>query len=145
MRSMRPGFPTSLIYPVGSVQKESEIESLASRSLSAALQLRFAQNDIGTWLLVLLGDISKHLGVVLAGIFFLSFSEWDIVGDAADASITLGILLSHLEWDTDWHRRDAAGPIELDMPCPNILFGFLHRISRVPSGLRRYARSGSKR
>jgi hypothetical protein len=29
----------------GSVQKRSEIESLASRTSSAALQLRFAQND----------------------------------------------------------------------------------------------------
>ena len=92
-----------------------------------------------------LSNVSKHLLVVASRVFFLSFSEWNIVGDAADASISLGILLSHLEWDTDWHRRNAAGPIELDMPCPNILFGFLHRISRVPSGLRRYARPGSKR
>ena len=34
------------LFPVGgSLQKRSEIESLASRTLSAALQLRFAQND----------------------------------------------------------------------------------------------------
>jgi hypothetical protein len=34
------------LFPVtGSLQKRSEIESLASRTSSAALQLRFAQND----------------------------------------------------------------------------------------------------
>ena len=34
------------LFPLGgSLQKRSEIESLASRTLSAALQLRFTQND----------------------------------------------------------------------------------------------------
>jgi hypothetical protein len=34
------------LFPLGeSYQKRSEIESLASRTLSGALQLRFAQND----------------------------------------------------------------------------------------------------
>ena len=34
------------LFPVGgSLQKRSEMESLASRTSSAALQLRFAQND----------------------------------------------------------------------------------------------------
>jgi hypothetical protein len=33
-------------YSIGSAALKSEIESLASRTASAALQLRFAQNDI---------------------------------------------------------------------------------------------------
>ena len=34
------------LFPVGgSLQKQSEMESLASRTSSAALQLRFAHND----------------------------------------------------------------------------------------------------
>ena len=34
------------LFPLGeSLQKRSEMESLASRTSSAALQLRFAQND----------------------------------------------------------------------------------------------------
>ena len=52
MRSMRPGFPTSRFVSVrGSIQIWSEIESLASRTPSAALQLRSAQNDIMRWAL----------------------------------------------------------------------------------------------
>ena len=41
---MRPGFQTSLA--IAGFRKGSEVESLASRTSSAALQLRFAQNDI---------------------------------------------------------------------------------------------------
>src|SRR5437867_1558540 len=53
MRSMRPGFPTSLSISVyESLQICYEIESLASRTLSAALQLRFAQNDMMGRLLI---------------------------------------------------------------------------------------------
>jgi hypothetical protein len=37
-------------FSVGQIDpNESEMESLASRTLSAALQLRFAQNDIMRW------------------------------------------------------------------------------------------------
>src|SRR5436309_11287038 len=97
------------------------------------------------WVLVLLTNVSKHLLVVAAGIFFLSFPKWYVVRDAADSSIGLGIFLGHLERDTNWHRRDAARPIKLDMSCPNILFGFLHGISRIPSRLRRNATPGSQR
>jgi len=82
---------------------------------------------------VLLTNVSKHLLVVPAGIFFLSFSKWYIVGDAADSSVGLWILLSHFDRNTNWPRRDAASPVELDMPCPNILFGFLYGISGIPS------------
>src|SRR5256885_17118797 len=45
MRSIRPGFQTSRIVWGSDVEK-SEMESLASRTSSATLQLRFAQNDI---------------------------------------------------------------------------------------------------
>src|SRR5439155_8107 len=88
---------------------------------------------------MLLTDISKNLLVVPAGVFFLSLSKWYVVGDATDSSIGLGIFLSHLGRNTDWHRRDAAGPIKLDMPGANILLSFLDGISRIPSRLRRNA------
>src|SRR5438093_8348640 len=97
------------------------------------------------WVLVLLTNVSKDLLVVSAGIFFLSFSKWYVVRDAADSSIGLGIFLGHVERDTNWHRRDAARPIKLDMPCPNILFGFLHGISRIPSRLRSDATTSNER
>src|SRR5439155_22039074 len=97
------------------------------------------------WVLVLITNVNKDFLVVAAGIFFLSFSKWYVVRDAADSSIGLGIFLGHLERDTNWHRRDAARPIKLDMPCPNILFGFPHGISRIPSRLRRNATPGSQR
>jgi hypothetical protein len=86
-----------------------------------------------------LSDVSKNLFVIPAGVFFLSFPKWYIVGNTADSGVSPRILLSHLDWDTDWHRRDAAGPIKLDMPCANILLGLLHHISWVPSRLRRNA------
>ena|SRR5213076_3320222 len=92
-----------------------------------------------------LSNIGVNLLVVLTGIFLLSFSKWYVVRDAAIPSIGLGILLSHIERDTDWHRRDAAGPIKLDMPCPNVLLGFLHGISRVPSRVGRNAKPSSQR
>ena len=75
-----------------------------------------------------LTNVSKHLLVVPPGVFFLSFSKWYVVGDTANSSIGLRILLGHLDRDTDWHRGDAAGPIKFDMPCANILLGFLHGV-----------------
>lgn len=92
-----------------------------------------------------LSNVSVNLLVVAAGIFFLPFSKWYVVGDAADSSIGLGIFLGHLDRNTYWHRRDAARPIELDMPCANIVLRFLDGISRIPSRLRRNATPGSKR
>jgi len=54
MQSMRPGFQTSLAVTFTVADKiNSEIESLASRTLSAALQLRFAQNDNAGFVLTL--------------------------------------------------------------------------------------------
>ena len=85
------------------------------------------------WVLVLLTNVSKHLLVVPARIFFLSLPKWYVVRDAANSSIGLWIFLGHFGRDTNWHRGDAAGPIKLDMPCANILLGFLHGISRIPS------------
>ena len=46
MRSMRPGFQRSLAVLLRIAAKLSEIESLASQTSSATLQLRYAQNDI---------------------------------------------------------------------------------------------------
>jgi hypothetical protein len=82
--------------------------------------------------------------VVLARVFFLSFPKRYVVGDTANSSVSLGILLSHLNWNTDWHRRNAARPIKLDVPCPNILLGFLHGISGIPRLLRRNATPSNK-
>src|SRR5215217_2817143 len=121
------------------------MESLASRTSSAALQLRFAQNDIGTLQLVLVGDIGKHLLVVPTRVFFLSFSKWYVVGDAADSCVSPGIFFSHLNRNTHWPDPDATRPIKLHMPCLDILFCFLHRISRVPSRLSRNATPGNNR
>ncbi len=92
---------------------------------------------------MLLTNVRKHLLVVPARVFFLSFSKWYIVRDAANSSIGLWIFLCHFDRNTNWHRRDAAGPIELDMPCPNILLGCLHGISGVPSRTRSDANSSS--
>src|SRR5205809_5215669 len=93
---------------------------------------------------MLLTNASKHLLVVSAGVFFLSFPKWYVVGDAANSSIGLRILLRHLDRNTNWHRRDAAGPTKLDMPRPNVLLGFLHCISRIPGRLRRNAKPSSE-
>ena len=82
---------------------------------------------------VLLG---VNLLVIPAGIFFLSFSKWYVVGNTANSSVRLGIILSYLERDTHWSGRNATRPIKLDMPCANVLFGFLHGISRIPGWFR---------
>src|SRR5437867_4975654 len=94
---------------------------------------------------MLLTNASKHLLVVSAGVFFLSFPKWYVVGDAANSSIGLWILLSHFDRNTNWPRRNAARPIKLDMPCANVLFGFLHGIGRIPSRIRRNAKPSSDR
>src|SRR5438270_5919444 len=91
--------------------------------------------------LVPLTDVGKHLLVVSARVFLLSFSKWYVVSDAAISGVTLQILLSHVERDTNRERRYTARPIKFDMPCPNILFGFLYGISRIPGRLRRNTRS----
>src|SRR6478735_6994074 len=96
----------------------------------------FAQNDIRRWLLMLLSNVGVNLLVVPAGIFFLSFSKWYVVGNTANSSIGLGIFLSHLERDTDWPGRNATRPIKLDIPCANVLLGFLHGVSRIPCWFR---------
>src|SRR5206468_1583727 len=107
--------------------------------------LRYAQNDIQKWLLTFLRDIGVNLLVIPAGIFLLSFSKWYVVSDAANSSIGLRIFLCHFDRNTNWHRRDAAGPIKFDMPCPNVLVGFPCGISRVPRRLRRNATPSSQR
>ena len=66
-------------------------------------------------------DTGKHLLVVPAGIFFLSFSKWYVVGDAANSSVRLGIILGYLERDTHWAGRNATRPVKLDMPKANVL------------------------
>ena len=88
---------------------------------------------------MLLTDVGENLLVVPAGIFFLSFSKWYVVGDTANSSVRLGIIFSYLERDTHWSGRNATRPIKLDMPCANVLLGFLHGVSRIPSRLRRNA------
>src|SRR5215472_4372753 len=86
--------------------------------------------------LVLLGNVGVNLLVVPAGVFFLSFAKGHIVGDAANSSVSPRILFGHLHWDTDWAHPNAARPIKLDVSCPDILFGFLHGISWIPTRLR---------
>jgi len=86
---------------------------------------------------MLLYDVGVNLLVVPAGIFFLSFSKWYVVGDAANSSVRLRIILRYLERYTHWPGRNAARPIKLDMPRPNVLLGFLHCVNRVPSRISR--------
>jgi hypothetical protein len=93
---------------------------------------------------VLLTDVGKHLLVISPGIFFLSFSKWYVVRNAADSCVRSGILLGYLERNTHWSHGDAARPIKLDMTCPNILLGLLYGISRIPSRLRSNATRSNK-
>jgi len=88
---------------------------------------------------MLLCDVAVNLLVIPAGILFLSFSKWYVVSDAADSSIGLGIFLGHVERDTNRERCNTARPIKLDVPSANVLFGFLHCVSRIPSRFRRNA------
>src|SRR5436190_9238039 len=92
-----------------------------------------------------LSDVGVNLLVVPAGIFFLPFAKWYVVGNAANSSIGLGIFLSDFERNTDWPRRNAARPIKLDVPGANVLFGFLGGISWIPSRIRPYAKPSSHR
>src|SRR6476620_2682681 len=94
---------------------------------------------------MLLSDVGVNLLVVPAGVFFLSFSKWYVVSNAANSSVRLGIIFSYLERDADWSGRNATRPIKLDVPCANVLFGFLHGVSRIPSWFRCQATYGDER
>ena len=83
-----------------------------------------------------LTNVGVNLLVVPASVFFLTFAKRYVIGDAANASVSPGIFFSHLHWDANWSHPDAARPIKLDVPCPDILFGLLYSISRIPSRLR---------
>ena len=85
---------------------------------------------------MLLSDVGVNFLVVPAGVFFLSFPKWYVVGNTANSSVRLGIILSYLERDTHWSGRNATRPIKLDMPCANVLLGFLHGVSRIPGWFR---------
>ena len=80
--------------------------------------------------------VGVNLLVVPAGIFFLSFSKWYVVGDTANSSVRLGIILSYFERDTHWSGGNATRPIKLDMAGANVLLGFLYGVSRIPSWIR---------
>jgi len=88
---------------------------------------------------MLLTDVGVNLRVIPAGIFFLSFAKWYVVGDTADSGIGPWILFSHLHRHTNWSNPNATRPIKLDMPCADVLLRFLHGISWIPSRLRRNA------
>src|SRR6476660_4553019 len=96
----------------------------------------FAQNDIRRWLLMLLSNVGVNFRVVPAGVFFLSFSKWYVVGDTTNSSVRLRVFFSYLDRDTHWAGRNATRPIKLDMSCANVLLGFLHGIRRIPSWFR---------
>jgi hypothetical protein len=81
-------------------------------------------------------NIGVNFFVIPAGVFFLSFSKWYVVGDTTYSSVRLGIIFSYLEWDTHWPGRNTTRPIKFDMPCANVLFGFLHGVSRIPRWFR---------
>ena len=85
---------------------------------------------------MLLSNVGVNLLVVPAGIFFLPFPKWYVVGNTANSSVRLGIIFSYLERDAHWLRRNAARPIKLDASRPNILLGFLHGVSRIPGWIR---------
>jgi hypothetical protein len=95
--------------------------------------------------LVLLRDVGVNLLVVPARVFFLPFPKWYVVGDTPNSSVSPRILLSQFERNAYWSHRNAARPIELDVPCANILFGFLHGISRIPSRIRGKTNSSRER
>ena len=88
------------------------------------------------WVLMLLSDVGVNLLVVPAGVFFLSFSKWYVVGDTTNSSVRLRVFFSYLDRDTHWAGRNATRPIKLDMSCANVLLGFLHGIRRIPGWFR---------
>jgi hypothetical protein len=94
---------------------------------------------------MLLSNVGINFLVVPAGIFFLSFPKWYVVGDTANSSVRLRIIFSYLERDTDWPGRNATRPIKLDMSRANVLLGFLHSISRIPGWFRCQATYGDER
>ena len=47
-------------------------------------------------------NATKHLLVVSAGIFFLTFSKWYVVSNTANPSIRPRIISSYLDWNTNW-------------------------------------------
>jgi hypothetical protein len=57
---------------------------------------------------MLLTDVGKHLLVVPARVFLLSFAKGYVVGDAAISSVSLRILLSHVERHTNRERCNTA-------------------------------------
>src|SRR4029077_16667938 len=85
---------------------------------------------------MLLSNVGVNFLVVAPGVFFLSFSKWYVVGNTANSSVRLGIISSYLEGDTHWSGRNTTRPIKLDMPCANVLLGFLHGVSRIPGWFR---------
>jgi hypothetical protein len=93
---------------------------------------------------MLLRNVGVNLLVVAARVFLLPFPKWYVVGDTPNSSVSSRILLSHLERNPYWSHPNAARPIELDVPCANILFGFLNGISRISSRLRRDATTSKK-
>ncbi len=94
---------------------------------------------------MLQSDVGVNLLVVPAGVFFLSFSKWYVVGNTANSSVRLRIIFSYLERHTHWPGRNATRPIKLDMSCANVLLGFLRGISRIPGWLRCQATYDDKR
>ena len=94
---------------------------------------------------MLLTDVGVNLLVVPAGIFFLPFSKWYVVGDTTNSSVSPGIFLRDLERNAYWPHPNATRPIKLDMPCANVLLGFLHGISRIPCWFRCQATHGDER
>jgi len=91
---------------------------------------------------MLLSNVGVNLLVVPAGIFFLSFSKSYVVGNTANSSVRLRIILSYLERDTYWSGLNATRPVKLDMPCVNVLLRFLHGVSRIPGWIRSNANHG---
>src|SRR5215467_16014398 len=94
---------------------------------------------------VLLSNVGIHLLVIPAGILFLSFSKWYVVCDAANPGMCFGIFLSYFDRNTDWHRCNAARPIKFNISGANVLLGFLHGISRIPSRVSSIAKPDHER
>ena len=96
-------------------------------------------------LVLLRRDVGVNFLIIPPGVFFLPFPKWYVVGNTAYSSVRLGIIFSYLERDTHWSGRNATRPIKLDMPCANVLLGFLYGVSRIPGWIRRNANPSSDR
>ena len=90
-------------------------------------------------------DVGIHLLVVPAGIFLLPFSKWYVVCDAANSSVSLRILLSHVDRNANWRRRNATRPIKFDLPRADVLLSLLDGISRIPTRASSNAKLGNER